>query len=188
MARQPKNIVFCAQSIDGYIAGIDGDLDWLNTVPNPTGDDMGYAAFINEIDAIVMGRNTMDVVMNFDGEWPYSKHVYVLSNQLTEVPSCLLGKVTLMSGDVSDVISHIHEDGHQVLYIDGGKTVQMFLKADCIDELRITTLPIILGGGVLLFGNLKESQTFDLQSSKVFLNQLVQNIYSRKHPSPELAR
>ncbi len=82
-----SNIVFIATSLDGYIADKQGDLDWLQAIPNPDSDDMGYNAHIDRIDALVMGRNTMDMVLSFGIDWPYSKPVYVLSNTLSEVPS-----------------------------------------------------------------------------------------------------
>lgn len=77
-----KNIVFIARSLDGYIAGPNGELDWLHATPNPDGIDMGFGALVEEVDAIVMGRGTIEVVCGFEGPWPYSKPIYVLSNTL----------------------------------------------------------------------------------------------------------
>jgi len=68
-----KNIVFIAKSLDGYIAGKNGEIDWLNSIPNPENDDMGFLSLIDEIDAIVMGRTTFETVYGFGGAWPYSK-------------------------------------------------------------------------------------------------------------------
>ena len=61
-----KNSVFIASSIDNYIADKKGGIDWLQMVPNPTGDDMGYFDFINSVDALIMGRNTFETVCGFD--------------------------------------------------------------------------------------------------------------------------
>ena len=58
------NIVYIATSLDGYIAPEDGSLDWLGTVPNPEGDDLGFGEFIKRIDAVVMGRLTFEVVQS----------------------------------------------------------------------------------------------------------------------------
>ena len=77
-----SNIVFIATSLDGYIADKDGELDWLQSIPNPENLDMGWVDFIERIDAVVMGRNTFDMVCSFDCDWPYSKPVFVLSNSL----------------------------------------------------------------------------------------------------------
>jgi len=175
-----KNIVFIAQSLDGYIAGKHGELDWLHSIPNPENDDMGYDGFMDEIDAIVMGRNTFETVLGFGGVWPYAKPVFVLSRSLNELPQQSQDKATLIKGNPKEVLTQIHEMGYFNLYIDGGNTIQNFLKEDMIDELRITTIPIVLGGGFPLFGPLSEPLPFEWVRSRVFLNQLVQNHYKRK--------
>jgi len=146
-----RNIVFIAQSLDGYIAGPEGELDWLDMVPNPDKDDMGYFALMDEVDAIVMGRKSFDFVAGYDGPWPYKKKVFVLSNTLKEIPEPLRDKCALIKGEVKDILRKLTDLGYPRLYIDGGVTVQNFLKEDLIDELRITTLPILLGGGVILY-------------------------------------
>ena len=76
--------VYIATSLDGYIATISGGLDWLDNFPNPTESDYGFFQFMDGIDAVVMGRNTYEVVLNFE-PWPYEKKVFVLSNSLREV-------------------------------------------------------------------------------------------------------
>ena len=177
---QTKNIVFIAKSLDGYIAGKDGDLDWLHSIPNPEGVDMGYNRLMEEVDAIVMGRTTFDTVLGFGIDWPYIKHVFVLSNTLKEVPKNLEGKVSLLKGSPQQILDQIHERGYHSLYIDGGRTVQNFLQEDLIDELRITTIPIILGGGFPLFGDLASPMEFEHIESHVYLNQIVQDHYRRK--------
>jgi len=175
-----QNIVFIAQSLDGYIAGPKGELDWLDSIPNPDGDAMGYNVMMDQTDAIVMGRNTFDTVCGFGGEWPYAKHVFVLSHTLDKVPDPLQTKVTILKGRPGQVLQEIHARKYYNLYIDGGLTIQEFLKEDLIDELRITTFPILLGGGYPLFGPLKAPLSFELVASKIYLDQLVQNVYKRK--------
>ncbi|MFM9785983.1 dihydrofolate reductase family protein, partial [Streptomyces scabiei] len=72
-----SNKVFIATSLDGYIAGKNNEIDWLEAIPNPDNIDMGYQAHMESIDSLVMGRNTMELVANMDIEWPYSKPVFV---------------------------------------------------------------------------------------------------------------
>lgn len=136
-----KNIVFIARSIDGFIAGKNGELDWLHAIPNPDNVDMGYHQLMAEIDALVMGRTTFETVLGFGIDWPYTRHVFVLSHTLQAVPEALRGKVTLTKGNSPEILDEIHARGFFKLYIDGGRTVQDFLRADLIDELRITTIP-----------------------------------------------
>lgn len=175
-----KNIVFIAKSLDGYIAGKNGELEWLHAIPNPDNNDMGYNQLMEDIDAIVMGRTTFETVCGFGIEWPYQKPVFVLSRSIKVIPEKLKDKVFLLAGSPKEILQEIHAKGYFRLYIDGGRTVQDFLKADLIDELRITTIPILLGGGFPLFGELPAAMEFEHIQSEVILNQIVQDHYKRK--------
>lgn len=174
------NIVYIATSLDGYIADQNNQIDWLHDLPNPEGSDFGFADFMNEIDALVMGRNTFDMVTSFDCEWPYTKPVYVLSTTLRSVPEEYQGKVFLVNGEIQDIVAQLNRQGLNRLYIDGGKTIQSFLEKDLIDEMIITTIPIVLGGGIPLFGTLSTSLKFKHLSATRLLDCLVKNHYLRQ--------
>jgi dihydrofolate reductase len=175
-----KNSVFIATSLDGFIADKNGGIDWLHSMPNPDNIDMGYAAFMNEIDALVMGRTTFETVLQFDMDWPYKKPVFVLSTTLTQLPKSLDEKAFLVNGSVTDILQEINGKGYTRLYIDGGTTIRSFLKEDRIDEIILTTIPILLGGGAPLFGDLPHQQKFELIETNTFLNHVVQRHYRRK--------
>lgn len=173
------NKIFIATSLDGYIADKKGSLDWLHAIPNSEGIDMGYSEFMASIDALVMGRNTFETVCGFDIEWPYTKPVFVLSNSLTNLPKKYSDKAFLVKGTVEKVLENIHNQGYHNLYIDGGKTIQSFLQEDLINEMIITTIPVLLGGGTPLFSELKSPLHFKCVESKIFLESVVQNRYVR---------
>ena len=175
-----RNIVFIAKSLDGYIADKNGGLDWLQSIPNPDQIDMGYESFIKHIDGLVMGRTTFETVCNFDIDWPYSKPVFVLSRTLEMIPEKYKDKAELVIGSLTNILKEINQRGYGRLYIDGGATIQSFLKEDLIDELIITTIPILLGGGALLFSELRKVLEYKHMESKVFLDEIVQNHYQRK--------
>ena len=175
-----KNSVFIATSLDGYIADKNGGIEWLNSVPNPNNDDMGYVEFINEIDGLVMGRTTFETVLGFDLDWPYEQPVFVLSNKLKEIPESHKGKAFLVKGTLTEILNQIHEKGFNHLYVDGGTTIRNFLKEDLIDEMVLTTIPVLLGGGSSLFQELPNVLNFDLIGTKTYLNQIAQNHYKRK--------
>lgn len=175
-----KNSVFIATSLDGYIADKNGGIDWLHTVPNPDSDDMGYVEFTNGIDALVMGRKTFETVVGFDMDWPYNKPVFVLSNTLKEIPAIYKEKAFLLKGTLTEILGQIHQKGFYRLYIDGGTTIRNFLKEDLIDEMVLTTIPILLGGGSSLFWELPNELKFELIGTKVYLNQITQNHYIRE--------
>jgi len=175
-----RNIVYIAKSLDGYIADKDGGLDWLHSTPNPEQSDMGYNKFIEGIDALIMGRTTFETVCSFDCDWPYTKPVFVLSTTLTGVPKGYEGKIEVLNGSLTEIVDLVNNKGYNRLYIDGGRTIQSFLKEDLIDELIITTIPVLLGGGFPLFSNLSKKMEFKHIESKVYLNEIVQNHYNRK--------
>lgn len=176
-----ENKVYIATSLDGYIADQNGGLDWLHSIPNPENSDMGYADLTASIDALVMGRVTFETVCSFDIDWPYQKPVFVWSRTLKEVPVSLKDKVYLVKGTVGEILEQIHQKGFYKLYIDGGKTIQSFLKEDLVDRMTITIIPKLLGGGFPLFAELPSILDFECIDTQLFSNQVVQNTFVRKH-------
>ena len=177
---EKSNKVFIATSIDGFIADKDGGIGWLDTIPEINTIDTGYADFIANVDALVMGRMTYEKVLSFGIDWPYTKMVYVVSSQLKSVPDELEGKVTVLSGELNDILAIIHDHGHLQLYIDGGSLIQGFLMEDKIDEMVITVIPILLGAGIPLFGTLLATLQFECVKTNHFLGSVVQNHFVRK--------
>jgi dihydrofolate reductase len=172
------NYVFVGTSLDGYIAGKNGDLEWLNEIPNPSKSDYGYAEFNENIDAIVMGRNTYEAVLGFS-EWPYEKPVFVLTNTIDKVPESLEDKVEIVKGDLKTLVTMLKKKGYENLYIDGGNVIQSFLKEDLIDEMILTRIPILLGEGVPLFGKLESYMMFTLEKTVTYNDTLVSSHYIR---------
>lgn len=177
---EQKNSVYIGVSLDGYIADAEGKIDYLDTFTLPEGEDMGYYTFMDRIDALIMGRVTFETVLGFNVPWPYTKPVYVLSNSMTKVPSEYEGKVFLVKGTLNEILAQIHSNSHNRLYIDGGSTIQGFLKEDLIDEMIITTIPVLIGGGHPLFGELTNRLTFECISTKRFADAIVQSRFVRK--------
>jgi dihydrofolate reductase len=173
------NKVYIAASIDGYIADKNDGLDWLQMVPNPDNLDLGFSEFMDSVDGLIMGRKTFETVCSFDIEWPYPKPVFVLSNSLKSIPEKYQKYAELINGNLQDIIKSLENRGIKDLYIDGGTTIQSFLKEDMIDELIVSTMPILLGGGSPLFAELPDEQKYELESSKVLLGQIVQSHYRR---------
>ena len=170
------NLVFIACSLDGYIAQEDGGLDWLNELPNPSVGDAGFSAFIDSIDAIVMGRKTFEKVLSFDVPWPYSKKVFVLSKTLNQVRSDLKDRVEIVQGEIPQLVKSLNQRGFERLYVDGGKAVQSFLNEQLIDEMTVSLVPVILGNGIPLFDQVPKIK-LQLLSSMAFDNGLVQIRY-----------
>lgn len=143
--------VFVGTSVDGFIARRNGDLDFL---PPGGGEPHGYDEFIATVDAIVIGRNTFETVAGFPA-WPYGgKRVVVLSSRPVESTTANGGVVEHMAGTPADIVSRLADTGAQHLYVDGGITIQRFLRAGLVRRLVVTRVPVLIGEGIPLFGSL----------------------------------
>jgi dihydrofolate reductase len=138
-----SNIVYIATSLDGYISAPHGTLDWLNYIPIPEGNDLGFAEFVDRVDAIVMGRITFETVVGFGHGWSYPIPGLVLSSTLSSAPQGFADHVDFANGTPNEIVEIAKEKGFENLYIDGGKTIQNFLRADLIDELIISEIPLL---------------------------------------------
>ena len=143
--------VFVGASLDGFIARPNDDLDFL---PPGGGEPHGYNEFIASIDAIVIGRKTFEKVLTFD-TWPYGdKRVVVLSSRPVDLSAAGKGVVEQMAGPPAEIVSKLAASGAHNLYVDGGITIQGFLRAGLVERLIITRVPVLIGDGIPLFGAL----------------------------------
>ena len=127
-----------------------------------------------------MGRRTFEKILSFNIEWAYYKPVFVWSSKMKALPNNLKGRVDLITGDITSILTTINAKAYTRLYIDGGSTIQLFLKQDLIDEMIITHISVLLGDGVSLFGTLPRKLEFTLAKSEVHLGRIVQETYIRK--------
>lgn len=149
--------VFIGVSLDGFIARPDGDLDWLTDpptgeahVPGHEGPHVppGYEDFMAGIDHLVMGRGTYEKILTFD-PWPYAdQHVIVLGSTVRRGADA---RVTA-AHSVSEVVETLEGRGARGVYVDGGRVIQEFLRRGLIDEMVISTAPVLIGRGIPLFG------------------------------------
>ncbi len=169
--------VFVAASLDGFIAREDGGLDWLTEYEQPGGEDYGFTAFMDTVDAIVMGRHTYEKVLTL-GEWPYGrKPLLVLSNGVFFIPKHLAATIERGSGAPVNIIERLQARGAQHVYIDGGKTIQGFLRDGLINRLTITRIPVLLGKGIPLFADVARNVRARHVATRSFPNGLVQSEY-----------
>jgi dihydrofolate reductase len=168
-----KASVFIATSLDGFIARQDGALDWL---PVNGGEPHGYTEFMATVDALVIGRKTFETVLTFDA-WPYEKPVVVLSTTLTEVKAPDGVVCEVMAGTPQEIVTRLSQRGLRHLYIDGGVTVQGFLRAGLIQRLIITRIPVLLGSGISLFGSLSHDIRLEHVATRSYPSGMVQSEY-----------
>jgi dihydrofolate reductase len=174
-----KVSVFIATSLDGFIARKDGSLDWLDqaNAAAPVGEDCGYKAFMATVDVLVMGRHTYEKVRAF-GAWPYEqKRVVVLSRGAVDIPAELQCTVSCSSDEPAKLVAQLSTEGCKHIYIDGGITIQRFLRTGLVDELTITLVPIIIGEGKPLFGPVEKDISLTHVSAKGYDFGYVQMTY-----------
>ena len=165
--------VFIGTSVDGFIARPNGDLDFL---PPGGGEPHGYAEFMDTVDALVIGRKTYETVLAFE-TWPYGeKPVFVLSTQPL-APAPVGAVVEHLSGDPTKIVSELDARGIKHVYVDGGITIQRFLRAGLIQRLIITRVPVLIGDGVPLFGSLVRDVRLEHIATRHYASGLVQTEY-----------
>jgi dihydrofolate reductase len=166
--------VFIGISVDGFIARPNGDLDFL---PADGGEPHGYDEFIASVDALVIGRKTFETVLAFP-EWPYgNKRIVVLSSNAVDFSAVRGGVVEQMSGTPAEIVSKLATTGAHHLYVDGGITIQEFLRAGLIQRLIITRVPVLIGQGIPLFGVLPRDVQLTHLATRHYPSGLVQTEY-----------
>jgi dihydrofolate reductase len=163
--------LYIASSLDGYIAGEGGNIDWLFT-----DEDYGYAKFYDSIDTILIGRKTYDQSLKFD-EYPYKgKKVYVLTRRIEDKKNTRY--VEYIDVDIPNFVRHLLKlGGKDIWLLGGGEIVSILLNADLVDEIILSIHPVILGRGIPLFSNMKKRVYLQLLESKPFGSGLVQLCY-----------
>jgi dihydrofolate reductase len=165
--------VFVGTSVDGFIARRSGDFDFL---PEGGGEPHGYDEFMASVDVLVIGRNTYEKVLSFE-QWPYGdKRVVVLSSRAI-APNVRGPVIEQMSGSPAEIADRLAASGATHAYIDGGITVQRFIRARLVQRLVITRVPVLIGEGIPLFGALPHDVQLRHIQTKSYPSGLVKSEY-----------
>jgi len=168
-----KASVFVGTSVDGFIARADGALDFL---PPDGGEPHGFNEFLASVDAIVMGRKTYETVLDFGGWFYGEKPVFVLSTRpIAPPPDGAI--VEHMSGAPDEIVANLESRGIDHIYVDGGVTIQGFLRAGLIQRIVITRVPVLIGEGIPLFGALDRDVMLRHVRTRDFASGMVQSEY-----------
>lgn len=144
-----KVILYISMSLDGYLAGPDDDLSFLDPMQQE-GQDYGYADFSAQTDTLILGRKTYDKVIQLVGYFPQAEthSCYVISRQ--ERPN--ERGVTFYNGSLKALIHQLRQQPGKHIHCDGGgEIVRLLMQEDVIDEYIISVIPTILGDGKRLF-------------------------------------
>lgn len=170
-------VIYIATSIDGYIAKEDGDISWLSAVQTP-GEDYGYSNFIKTIDTVIMGRKTYEKVLSFGLEYPHrGRKTYVISKSKSGKDE----NAEYYNGELSTLIESLQKAPGKDIYCDGGaELISSLMMLGLIDRFIISTIPILLGGGIPLFRPGFPTLNLKLAGSNLFPSGLIQNEYLRQ--------
>lgn len=150
-------------------------------MPANGGEPHGYDEFISTVDAIVIGRKTLETVLTYDA-WPYEKKpVVVLSTSLPEVKVPEGAVCEVMAGTPRQIVARLQVRGVKHIYVDGGKTIRGFLEAGLIQRLTITRVPVLLGSGIPLFGALSHDILLEHLATQAYSSGLVKTDYRVVH-------
>lgn len=174
-----KCSVFIATSLDGFIARKNGALDWLpGSDAEPGVEDYGYNSFFDSIDTLVFGRKTYELASSFP-VWPYAeKNVVVLSSRYPQTLLPISQNIEGTSLTPRKLLAALENRGARHIYVDGGTTIQNFLRDGLINDLTITRVPVLIGEGIPLFGSTGRDIPMQHISTKAFSSGFVQSKYA----------
>lgn len=159
--------LYIAISLDGKIAGVEGEVDWLDQLPNPEQLDYGYFDFYANIDTVLMGNKTYQQVLGFDVPYPYPGMESYVFTQNTELKDD--ENVTYITKDIPQFLQTLKEkQGKDIWLIGGGEVNSLLIKSGLIDELWVHVMPIVLGAGIPLFAEGIEKTFLKLTDSKTY--------------------
>jgi dihydrofolate reductase len=180
-----KATVFVGTSVDGFIARPNGTFDFLTSGGEAGGAEAnGYTAFFATVDAVLLGRNTYDVVLPFPTWFYGTTPVFVLTRRALAPPPAG-AVVEPVSGSPAEVHARLAARGFQHVYVDGGLTVQQFLRAGLIDRLVLTRVPVLIGAGIPIFGPLDADVRLRHEGTRVLPGGAVQSEYAVERGSTE---
>ncbi len=165
--------VFIAMSLDGFIARMDGGIEWLRPFES---EEHGYEAFFAGVEALVIGRGTYDTVLGFPS-WLYGRKRVIVC---TSRPATPAHGEELWSGSPRALAERLDHEGVRRVYLDGGALIRSFLRENLpVDELTINVVPLVLGSGRPLFAPELPELPLRLLEAKSFPSGLVQLRYAR---------
>jgi dihydrofolate reductase len=161
-------------SVDGFIARLDDDLEWLTSRGEQAGD-AGFESFMATIDHMVMGRGTYEKVME-SGFWAYDgKRILVLSSTLESTDS----RIQVVRS-LAEARAALDESARGV-YIDGGQVVRAFMRKGLVDEITLSRVPVLIGEGKTLFGALPGDVDLKLLDNVTLGGGMTQTRYTVEH-------
>ena len=174
-------VLYLAISVDGYLADERGGVGWLGGDGSEPDAPGSYPAFLNTVDAIVMGWTTYHQLVTelSPGVWPYEGlPCYVATHRQEEDQK----DVFFRGGDLAALVDRLKAEYTGNIWICGGASVAgQLLNAGRIDKLWLSIIPTVLGRGVRLFPELPQELLLKLAGTEHW-NGIVDLVYLRRDP------
>jgi len=168
-------------SLDGFIAKKDGSISWMNSKDSyDNGIELTeeyISNFLQSIDCYVMGSRTYELAVKLG--WPYGDvPVYVLTNRNLKSEQ---KSVQFLTGDLTKIVNQKLKPGYSNIWMVGGSMLtKEFLRLGLADEINITIIPVLLGGGTLFFDYIGKELLLHLKDSTAFKDGMVELLYEIK--------
>lgn len=178
-----KIVLDLATTLDGFIEGPDGEVDWCIM-----DDDMGFDSFLDSIDTVFYGRTSYDAWGNYqpppgagDAEQQLWRNVHAKEKIVfSSRPLNDADTRRISTNFEAQVRSIKQQPGKDIWLYGGARLVSSFIKAGLIDVYRISVHPVVLGEGKPLFQNLESRLNLQLVQSKAFRSGVVQLVYATR--------
>lgn len=173
-------ILYIAQSLNGYIADQEGSVEWLHEQPNTDNNDYGYAAFLEDIDIVIMGSKTYESIIGFGVDWPYAScKTYIATRKkdygIESPDTHLLPEIDRQT------IQQIREESEKNIWlVGGGQLLASFLDHDAVDKMILFVFPLLLGQGIPLISGINRKKSFDLIDTTAYDTGIVKLVYRKK--------
>lgn len=174
-----KIVLFIAMSLDGYIADSHGGVEWLNVQGNDDENIDTYSEFIKEIDTVLMGWNTYHQIVTelSPTEWVYKD---LTTYVFTHNKSCSTEQICFTNENPIELLKVLRSQNGKDIWICGGANlIGQLIFENIVDRYYISIIPVLLGGGIRLFGEFPKQQDLCLVKTQSY-NGIVELIYERK--------
>ncbi|KRG13665.1 hypothetical protein ACA30_14270 [Virgibacillus soli] len=179
---RPRRIILdLAITLDGFIEGKNGEIDWCIM-----DSEMGFINFLDQIDTIFYGRKSYDLWGQYSPEFEvsdiekemwklvHSKEKYVFSRAQKGTDN----QAIFISENIPEKVNKLKDKPGKDIWLYGGADlITTFIDLELVDEFRLSVHPVILGEGRPLFINIKQRLNLKLINTRTFSSGVVQLIY-----------